>query len=234
MKPVPFAQYLARQQQAETRRPESPAWPPKGRGDASPEPARKSPLLRQTDKDRAEARPDPARRLEQAHLMAFEEGRGSARKELDEERGRLRDALDAEVAKARASWVADECARLAEAHRAAFEVFETRCAQAVASILRPFLVQQTIARVTDALVENLEALFAARAPGLFEISGPPDLLDALKEKFAAGAARMEFKPDDSIDVRVRVEDTIIETQLGPWLSALGALPRSGDQERDLA
>ncbi len=233
MKPVPFAQYLARQQ-ADTSRPESPVWPPRGRVDTPPEPARRSPLLRPAEKDMAEARPDPARRIEQAHLKAFEEGRGAARKEFDEERARLRDALDAEIAKARASWAADEGARLAAAHRAAFDVFETRCAQAVASILRPFLVQETIARVTNALVDNLEALFAARAPGLFEISGPPYLLDALKEKFAASAARMEFRPDDSIDVRVRVEDTIIETQLGPWLSALGALPGRDDQERELA
>jgi hypothetical protein len=230
MKPVPFAQYLARQQQAETRRAESPAWPPRGKAEGQQEPPRKSPLLRQVEKEKPEARPDPARRLEQAHLMAFEEGRGAARKELDDERARLREALDAEIAKARAAWAAEEGARLVEAHRAAFDAFETRCAQAVAGILRPFLVQRTIARVTDALVENLEALFAARAPGLFEISGPPDLLDAIRLKFAAGAARMEFKPDESIDVRVRVEDTIIETQLGPWLNALGALSRGGEDE----
>jgi hypothetical protein len=231
MKPVPFAQYLARQQQEEPRRPGAPAWPPRvNGGDQLPEPPRRSPLLRSVEKEKPEPKPDASRRLEQAHLKAFEEGRAAARKELDDERGGFRAALDAELARARAAWAAEEGARLAQAHRAALDSFETRCAQAVANILRPFLVQETIARVTDALIENLEAMFAARAQGVFEISGPSDLLDALKEKFAAGAARMEFTPDDSIDVRVRVEDTIIETQLGPWLKVLGALPRGAADE----
>lgn len=231
MKPVPFAQYLARQQQAEAQRAEFPAWPPRGRPDGgASEPPRKSPLLRQVEKEKPVSRPEAASRLEQAHLRAFEEGRESARTELREEKGRRREEIDAEIARARADWTAEEGARLAQAHRAAFDSFETRCARAVASILRPFLVQQTIARVTSELVENLEALFAARAPGIFEISGPPHLLDALKQKFEANAARMEFRPDDSIDVRVRVEDTIIETQLGLWLTALGALPQGGSDD----
>ena len=33
-----------------------------------------------------------------------------------------------------------------------------------------------------------------------------------------------YKPNDKIDIRVRVDDTIIETQLGAWMRALGALP----------
>jgi hypothetical protein len=233
MKPVPFAQYLARQQQQqeEPRRSGPPGWPPRAKGgDQPPEPPRRSPLLRSIEKDKLEAKPDSSHRLEQANLRAFEEGRAAARKELDDERGGLREALDAELAKARAAWAAEEGARLAQAHRAAIDSFETRCAQAVANILRPFLVRETIARVTDALVENLEAMFAARAQGVFEISGPADLLAALKEKFAVGGARMEFRPDDSLDVRVRVDETIIETQLGPWLEVLGALPRGLAQD----
>lgn len=233
MKPVPFAQYLARQQQEqqEPRRSGPLAWPPRATGgDQPPEPARRSPLLRSIEKEKPDAKPDASLRLEQAHLRAFEEGRAAARKELDDERGGLREALDAELAKARAAWAAEEGARLAQVHRAAIDSFETRCAQAVANILRPFLVRETIARVTDALVENLEAMLAARAQGIFEISGPAELLAALKEKFAAGGARMEFRPDDSLDVRVRVDETIIETQLGPWLKVLGALPRGEAQD----
>jgi hypothetical protein len=225
MKPVPFAQYLARQQQAEAHSAPAPVWPPRPRPEDKPTaPPRKSPLLRNFEKEREDSRPEPAHRLEQGHLKAFEEGRDAARREWDDERDRLKEGLDAEIAKARALWAAEEGARLAEAHRAAIEDFETRCAQAVADILRPFLVRQTIARVTQALIDNIEALLAARAQGVFEISGPPDLLDALRDKFAARGARMAFTPGPDIDVRLRVEDTVIETQLEPWLKALGALP----------
>lgn len=227
MKPVPFAQYLARQQQAEARPADVRPWPP--RASAAEAPERKSPLLRQFEKPAPDAG-EPARRLEQAHLQAFEEGRAIGLKEREDEIDRLRARQKDEIAKARANWAENEGERLAAAHYAALQDFERRCAQTIAHILRPFLTQLAIARVTEALVGTLEALFAARSPSLFEISGPADLLAALEEKFRAHKARIAFKPSESIDVRVCVEDTIVETQLGPWLEALGALPRSAADE----
>jgi hypothetical protein len=227
MKPVPFAQYLARQQRAASGPTEAKPWPPRARDAQTPE--RKSPLLRELAKPASDAGA-PARRLEQAHLKAFEEGRAAGLKESEDEIIRLRERQKDEIAKARANWAESEAERLAAAHRVAIEDFEQRCAQTVAHILRPFLTQLAIARVTEALVESLEALFAARSPSLFEISGPADLLAALEEKFSAHKARIAFTPDESIDVRVHVEDTILESQLGPWLEALGALPRSGADE----
>lgn len=234
MKPVPFAEYMARKQQTAhcaEKPPESRSWPPRAQTmAASAEPSRKSPLLRRIEKTDGHRNADATRRLELEHLRAFDEGREAARNEMDDERRRLREEMDKEIARARAQWAADEGERLAQAHRAALDAFEQQCAQAVANILRPFLVQREIARVTDALVENLEALFEARVQSAFEISGPADLLAALEERFSAGKASMIFTPGEAIDVRVRVEDTIIQTQLEPWLQALGALSRSSADE----
>jgi hypothetical protein len=224
MKPVPFAEFLARQQQEagpqalkETLR-----WPPAPRKtEARP---RVSPLLPQVE-EKPDLRPSNSQRIEQGRLLAFEDGREAARRELDDERARMRDALAAEVAQEREKWAEEEAVRLAGAHRAALEDFEARCAQAVANILRPFMIPLAIGRVTGALVENLELLFASRTQALFEISGPADLLDALQEKFADRDASVAFKPEETIDVRVRLDDTIIETQLQAWMTALGALPQ---------
>jgi hypothetical protein len=163
-------------------------------------------------------------------LKAFNEGRDQARRELDEDRARLKQELAQEVAHEREQWASAEGDRLIEAHRAAIADFEMRCAQAVANILRPFLIQSVIARVTESLVQNLEVLFSSRTQALFEISGPPDLLDALKAKFAYRQAAISYQLNDSIDVRVCVDDTVIETQLGAWMQALGALPAEAAQE----
>ena len=230
MKPVPFSQYLERQQAAAQRAATEPiSWPAHVKKTESPEAPRNSPLLRRVEAERAEAKAAP-QRLEQGRLLAFEEGRESARRELEDERARMREKLAIEVAAARAGWVGEEAERLAGAHRAAFESFEMRCAQAVANILRPFTTQLVIGRVTEALVENLEVLFKGRSQALFEISGPADLLDALRQKFASRDAAVAYRPDDKIDVRVRADDTIIETQLGAWLKALGALPGDSSDE----
>ncbi|MCW2316274.1 hypothetical protein SAMN06265338_106210 [Rhodoblastus acidophilus] len=249
MKPVPFAEYLARQQAAATPEPPeppAPSWPPPRKRSADEKPARQSPLLRRPEAPEvrrdvrqdgrqeprfAEPRPapSPAHKLEQTLLKAFEEGREAARHELVEERARLREQIEAQAAQERAKWAMTEGERLFEAHRAAFADFEQRCAQSVANILRPFLTQSVITRVTDELVRNLEVLFASRTHALFEISGPSDLLDALKAKFEGRSASIAYALSDSIDVRVRVEDTIIETQLAAWMQALGALPSDAEQ-----
>lgn len=247
MKPVPFAEYLARQQAAapappEPPEPPAPSWPPPRKRTADEKPARQSPLLRRPDTPevRRDMRQDgrqeprfadarPAHKLEQTLLKAFEEGREAARHELVEERARLREEIEAQAANERAKWAMAEGERLFEAHRAAFADFEQRCAQSVANILRPFLTQSVITRVTDELVRNLEVLFASRTHALFEISGPFDLLDALKAKFEGRSASIAYSLSDSIDVRVRVEDTIIETQLAAWMQALGALPSDAEQ-----
>jgi hypothetical protein len=203
-------------------------WPPAKKTDAAPKP-RVSPLLRKVETEPAQtppSRPPPSNseRIEQGRLRAFADGREAARQELEEERARMRETLAGDIEAARRAWLAQEGEQLAAAHKAAFANFETRCAQAVAAILRPFLTDMAIGRVTESLVANLEVLFTSRTTSLFEISGPQHLLDALREKFAGREATIAWKPDDAIDVRVRVGDTIIETQLGDWMKALGALP----------
>jgi hypothetical protein len=231
MKPVPFAQYLARQRKSDSTAAETAVWPPRAKTAAAPAPPpRPSPLLRQVEKESPDNAREMMGRLESGRLKAFEDGRESARGELEEERIRLRGTLKEEIAKARAQWVEEEAARFEAAHRAALDSFEQRCGQAVANILRPFLVQRMIVRVTDSLVENLEALFGARSQAVFEISGPADLLDALKARFGARNTRMEFNAGSSIDVRVCAGDTIIETQLGRWLEAVGAMTRGAGDE----
>jgi len=245
MKPVPFAQYLARQQA--TPAPEAapaPSWPPPKKRSPDDQAARRSPLLRKSESQRQEPRfedvrtqdartPDAhpaAAKLEQALLKAFEEGRDAARREWAVERSDLKAEIEEQVAHERECWAKDEGDRLLAAHRAAMADFEMRCAQAVANILRPFLTQSVIARVTESLVQNIEVLFASRKRSLFEISGPQDLIEALKQKFSDRPASISYALSDGVDVRVRVDDTVIETQLGAWMQALGALPADGAPE----
>jgi len=229
MKPVPFAEYLARQHStpAPEATPQLP-WPPPRKRMADEQAARTSPLLRRKEAEPSPAAEEPraaqAPKLEQSMLKAFDEGREAARREWQEERARLESGRALDLARERAKWSLEEGQRLVEAHRAAIADFETKCSQAVANILRPFLTQAVIARVTDALVQNIEVLFASRRRSLFEISGPQDLLDALKTKFADQQASIAYSLSDGLDVRVRVDETVIETQLGAWMQALGALP----------
>jgi len=221
MKPIPFAQYMANVQSAAAAAPtERKQWPPSAKSEAPRESVRQSPLLRRVDEEVAERRADQSRRIDQGRLQAFADGREAAERDFEAQKAQMRAAMDAELATARAEWTAQEGERLAVAHRAAHEDFEARCSEAVANILRPFLTTAVIGRVTEALVENLNVLFASRTQSLFEISGPADLLEALRHRFGENGASIAYAPNDSIDVRVCVGDTTIETQLGAWMQAL--------------
>lgn len=227
MKPIPFAQYLANVQNADVAPPTArPQWPPRAKAETPRESVRQSPLLRRVDEEMAERRADQSQRIDQGKLQAFADGRAAAERDFEAQKAQMQATMEAELTAARAQWTAQEGERLAAAHRAAFDDFETRCSEAVVNILRPFLTTAVIGRVTEALIENLNVLFASRTKALFEISGPADLLAALRQRFGENGASIVYAPDDSIDVRVCVGDTIIETQLEAWLLALNAIAQA--------
>ena len=94
MKPVPFAQYLERQHKSATQATSgSVSWPPREMKSGGIEKPRQSPLLRRVESEKTDGNA-ASQRVEQNRLLAFEEGRESARRELEDQRGGLREELE--------------------------------------------------------------------------------------------------------------------------------------------
>ena len=238
MKPVPFAEFLARRQQSAASAALAPIagfeLAAKAAGSRCGGESRAlSPLLPQ---DEAE-KPEPAGldlRSASSRLicMAFEEGREAARRELEDERDRMRDALAAEVAQERTKWAEEEGARAGGRASRRFRGFRDALRPGGRQYPAALLDPAGDCRVTEALVENLEALFASRTRALFEISGPADLLDALREKFAdRRRARSPSNPRRRSTCACASTTPSSRPSSAAWLSALGALPQ-GAQARE--
>ena len=115
----------------------------------------------------------------------------------------------------------DEGDRLLAAHRAAMPDF--KCAlpeRSPPSCGRP---TQRRSRVTEHACRTSRSC-SRRANAPCSSPVPQDRIQALKQKFSDRPASISYALSDGVDVRVRVDDTVIETQLGAWMQALGALP----------
>ena len=148
MRPIPIAQYLNQFGRAEPTQ-----------GDR----ARESVLL----KTRILSTPaDIDARVEEAFERGRREGLAAARDECEAAFAAERRQWDEREAEQRIAWQANEYAQLADKIEGAMVAIEDELARSVARILKPFLIEERVKQVTQALSENsLEDPVQGRARG---------------------------------------------------------------------
>jgi hypothetical protein len=153
------------------------------------------------DAAREEGRAE-ARAAAQAHLeMALQDQQLDYEKRLGEERH---------------LWIAEESDKLSASLTNALLQLEELVTGSVEAILRPFVIDALRRQIIDELASNISTLLASDYP-LIEISGAADLLAVLKQRFASAQATIDYKPDDTADVRIVAQHTVIESQLRAWI-----------------
>ena len=110
---------------------------------------------------------------------------------------------------------------LAGLHSGLVEI-EARLAESLGNVLLPFVVDRLRHQMVAELLDAIATLIASREAVAVKIAGPADLVDVLRGKFAQAEASIDFEVTDAIDVSVRAEQTVIETQLAAWIARLGA------------
>jgi hypothetical protein len=53
-----------------------------------------------------------------------------------------------------------------------------------------------------------------------KITGPEDVIMALREKLGAHEGVIEFFPGDHVEVNLTTQDTVVQTQLDSWARSL--------------
>lgn len=211
MKPIPIAQYLNQFGRVE---PNYGDRPPADRSQ------RESVLL----KPRVVAAPiDIEARIEEALERGRQEGLAAARAEsaaaLAQQRG-----LSAErESAARLAWQANEYAQFAGKIDFALGAIEEKLAQSVARILKPFLIEEQVKKVTRTLSENLSRILSKDAPPVLKIAGPEALLNLLRDKLSSHPVEVEYVQADGLDVTVEANQTILKTQLQAWIDHIQTL-----------
>lgn len=168
---------------------------------------------------------EAAARLEEAYARGLEAGSAEARAEFAMELATQRDLFDRQLASDRQSWATDEGERIAQSLASGLRELEARIAETTARILKPFLAAELQQRAIAELAANLETLTAKDSGVSVHVSGPADLLEALRARLADKIIAVAYAPGGDCDLRVRVGETILETRLGDWMARLGEAVR---------
>lgn len=131
-----------------------------------------------------------------------------------------RNAHAAALAEARGRWVREEAAAMADRVASALADIEDRLSGAVARIFTPFLKEAVREKAIGALRDAVVAILADGAHGRLEISGPEDLVEAVREAIAPytteGGSAIDYRVADAADVRVIAGHAICTTQIAAW------------------
>jgi len=184
-----------------------------GRNDVAAKIIEETPLVAPTFASDA----DMAARIEEAYARGLEEGRQAAELESLARADEQKAAAEQSLAAARQAWCAEESPRIAERLAASLSEMESRIGESVEAILRPFLSQAA----RDQAIRQLRAIIqdlVSASPGLtLEVTGPEDLLEAVRASLPASVVTVSYVASDACDVEVKIGASIIETRIAEWL-----------------
>jgi hypothetical protein len=170
----------------------------------------------------AEPEEDREALLAAAHQAGRAEGVEIARAAAALEREQARRDFDVQLAAEREKWLREEGDLLKEKLAIALQQMEETISQCVGQILRPFIVDSLRRQMLGELVAHIASMAASHDEMTMKITGPADLLAALKEKLAEVPLAIAYEQADCVDVRVVAAQTMIETRLRAWIDLISA------------
>lgn len=160
---------------------------------------------------------DMAVQLEEAYARGFAAAQSAAQAEHDRKLAETTAAADERHEAERARWASEQADALSTQLAFAVDLLETRIADTAARILTPFVKAELRRASLDALAESIGTLLSGANQPALRISGPEDLLEALRERLDTGRVAVDWAPGEGAEVTVCANDSVIETELQSWL-----------------
>jgi hypothetical protein len=160
---------------------------------------------------------DVARQLEKAFARGADEARLAADAEHEQQLAQALARAETQHAAERARWASEQADELAARLISAVETLEARIADAVGRVLAPFVTAELRSKSVEALVDAIGALLSSGSNPALRVSGPADLLSALRERLGAVTVSIEWQPNEQVDVTISADDSVIETGIQGWL-----------------
>jgi hypothetical protein len=129
---------------------------------------------------------------------------------------------------ARLQWLEEEADALGQRMTQSFGgAFETLRSD-VARILAPFVAREIEEMAQAELIDATRRAFADQDAPAIRLEGPRDLIERIARAFADQSAAVTLIEADSIDVKIDLSHTRLETRLDDWMRRLND-SRSGAQ-----
>ena len=177
-----------------------------------------------------------ARLVEEAYERGKREGVAAVQTEYDIKLVEQRTRHVMKLAADRHRSAAENAKNMAEQLIGAVKEMEDGICRSVADVLAPFMAETVRRRAVADLAATLSRMVTEHRPANLKVEGPGDLLDALKRALADFPLPIDYAAIpaltydalgnhdegnlDAIEVRVRLDERVIETQIGPWLERL--------------
>jgi len=193
----------------------------------------KVPVQKAAPKTAAEPAPDlMANRLQESYQQGVAEGRAQERHEIDRQTAELSIDFERRLEEARGGFSKALAGQLADEMRNGIErarlEISTHVATALVPILRAGVTRAAIASFVSELGEMVELTEGIT----IDVACPRELVEPVREALGEAMGRrgappgsVRCIPGDTIEVRVKINDTVIETRLADWLSRLDGVLR---------
>lgn len=160
----------------------------------------------------------PQDRINEAHAAGVAEGRAAAAQEWSRKLEEQRAFHEKQLSVERLTWANREADKLTEQLSVAVQDIETRIADTVADLLKPFLTGALRQRAMTDLLKAIDTVLMKDEAITLDIAGPEDLLQLLREKLSGKNMALHFTPAEGPEIRVVAGQTILETQLASWVA----------------
>lgn len=161
-------------------------------------------------------------RVAEAYRQGERDGHAAAVAEYE---ARLKEltALDAQQrSDERDRWTVEQADVLAAALKSGYQELEANLASSLARVLEPLVGKFITREAVDEFVAQLKLMVSDPSNPPVRISGPGDLLVIVRRKLADSPVQVRCVPDESCEVRVVCDQTIVETHLRAWTDRLKA------------
>ena len=173
-----------------------------------------------------------ASRLQESYQQGVAAGRAQERQEIETQTGELSIDFERRLEEVRSVFSKALAEQLADEVRIGIErarlAISTHVATALVPVLRTSVTKIAIASFVDELSDMVE-LTEGMA---IDVACPRELVEPVREALGeamgrrgAPAGSVRCIPGDVAEVRVKVNDTVIETRLADWLSRLDGVLR---------
>ncbi|MEP0232019.1 hypothetical protein [Roseibium sp.] len=157
---------------------------------------------------------------ETAYRRGLDEGTRLAEESIATQLKALQEEHQAQLQELRDTTDRHYAEMMAEGLQKEFVGLEQRLAASLASLLGPLVEERLSEIVVGSFASTLKNLWDREQALRIKVQGPASLLERLVEQLGPEASRIETEEAATGDLRVVLNDTLVESQLSNWLSMI--------------
>ncbi|MEP4033822.1 hypothetical protein [Roseibium polysiphoniae] len=157
---------------------------------------------------------------ETAYRRGLDEGTRLAEESIATQLKALQEEHQAQLQELRDTTYRHYAEMLAEGLQKEFIGLEQRLAASLSNLLGPLVEERLSEIVVGSFASTLKNLWDREQALSIKVQGPASLLERLVEQLGPEASRIETEEAETGDLRVVLNDTLVESQLSNWLSMI--------------